>query len=673
MDGMDPIRFTFGVHVHQPVGNFDHVFEQHVREVYMPFLEKVTERDFFPIALHVSGSLLEWLEHNDARYLDRLARLAGDGKVEMLLAGYYEPVLAALPREDRLEQIAWMREALSRRFGVDATGLWLTERVWEPGLAADLADAGVRFALVDDRHFLVTGFPRERLHAPYWTETGGKRVALFPIDERLRYLIPFQPPADTAAYLRELRAAGHRLAVLADDGEKFGGWPGTREWVYDKGWLDDFMRTMGGLVASGEVMMSTFADALAHVPSGGLAYLPTASYREMELWSLPTPAALRLEKLEKDMGHERATGMDGALVRGAHWRNFQVKYAESNRLHKKMVALSTLCRERGDPPAARRAIARAQCNDAYWHGVFGGLYLPHLRNALWEQLAIAEGELRVRESLAVDLVDIDCDGHVEIWLHGERASVIVSPQRGGVVEEYTLFGPRVNYADTLTRRRESYHKLEEKTPAGHAKSGDSAPSIHDIEQGLRMKELPPVDAADRALFQDRVLPAGLTRARYERAEYQALASWAAVPFERRIEGGDDWVEVVLTPLAVAGAAPVPMFEKRIRFHEDGRLHASYVWDPAAFPADAYFAPELSIRRPEGAALGVRCDPEPSATWEYAIETVSKSEQGLDRTVQGHAVTPLWPVRLGRARIELVPPARAAEDAATPSPISPPIP
>src|SRR2546427_6632037 len=99
-----------------------------------------------------------------------------------------------------------MRQAIKRRFGVEATGLWLTERVWEPELAADLAQAGVRYALVDDRHFLVSGFERERLHAPFWTESDGQRVALFPIDERLRYLIPFQPPAGTAAYLRELRA-----------------------------------------------------------------------------------------------------------------------------------------------------------------------------------------------------------------------------------------------------------------------------------------------------------------------------------------------------------------------------------------------------------------------------------------------------------------------------------
>ena len=94
-----------------------------------------------------------------------------------------------------------MRAAIERRFGVHASGLWLTERVWEPNLAADLADAGVEFAIVDDRHFLVSGVGRERLHAPLWTEHDGKRVALFAIDERLRYLIPFQPPRDTLQYL----------------------------------------------------------------------------------------------------------------------------------------------------------------------------------------------------------------------------------------------------------------------------------------------------------------------------------------------------------------------------------------------------------------------------------------------------------------------------------------
>ncbi|MGH7526234.1 MAG: 4-alpha-glucanotransferase, partial [Gemmatimonadales bacterium] len=155
---MTPIRFAFGLHFHQPVGNFDHVFAQHVEDVYRPLLEHLGERNFLPVVLHLSGPLLEWLETHDTGYLDLLGPMVADGRVELLLAGFYEPVLASLPRADRVAQIQWMHEAIQRRFGVDARGLWLTERVWEPELAADLADAGVRYALVDDRHFLVTGF-----------------------------------------------------------------------------------------------------------------------------------------------------------------------------------------------------------------------------------------------------------------------------------------------------------------------------------------------------------------------------------------------------------------------------------------------------------------------------------------------------------------------------------
>lgn len=640
-----PIRFIFGLHLHQPVGNFGYVFQQHLDEVYLPFLERVDEREFFPLVLHISGPLLEWLEEHDTKYLDLVGRLVDARKLELLLAGMYEPVLASLPRRDRVEQILWMRDALRGRFGVDARGLWLTERVWEPELAADLADAGVTYALVDDRHFLVSGFERDQLHAPWMTESDGKTIALFPIDERLRYLIPFRPPAECATYLRELAAQGKPLAVLADDGEKFGGWPGTREWVYEKGWLDEFLTTMSALVDNGEVLLSTFSEALAALHPAGLAYLPTASYREMEGWSLPARAASRLIALEKELGDERIAGPDGGLVRGAHWRNFLVKYEESNRMHKKMQALSLLCRQSGDPPDVRRAIGRAQCNDAYWHGVFGGLYLPHLRDAIWRELAVAEEGLRRGEAPEAELIDIDNDGLAEIWIHSATFSAVLSPARGGVIEEFTVFRDGINYANTLTRRREAYHEIA--PPAGsqagtHDDAG--APSIHDLETTIRLNELPPLDALPRALVRERGLGPDVAEATYARGDYDA--PWAPgehpVAFTIQPEDGS----ITVTFRRVEGGTTT--FEKRYRFSEGGGLEVDYRWQPSAIPEGGVFSSEVSFRGP----LEITCSPA-AEIWSYDIVTVAKSERGLEETMQGRSVTARWPATVGRAEMRLV--------------------
>jgi 4-alpha-glucanotransferase len=645
---MAPIRFVFGLHLHQPVGNFDHVFEQHVRDVYRPLLEHLSAREFLPVVLHLSGPLLDWLESHDSAYLDLLGRLVRDRRIELLLAGYYEPVLASLPRADRVEQIQWMHDAIGRRFGVDARGLWLTERVWEPELAADLANAEVHYVLVDDRHFLVSGFASEQLHAPFWTESDGKQVALFPIDERLRYLIPFRPPEETAAYLRELRGAGHRLAVLADDAEKFGGWPGTKEWVYERGWLNHFMETIGELVERGEVQLSTLSDALQDVPSGGIAYLPSASYREMEGWSLPPDAALRLIRLERDLGEARVTGPEGALIRGAHWRNFLVKYSESNRMHKKMQALSLLSRAQGDPPVARRALGRAQCNDAYWHGVFGGLYLPHLREAIWRNLAQAERELRRGQALAVEVLDIDGDGHDEIWIHSDQFSALISPRRGAALEEYTVFATETNYANTLTRRREAYHDtaLEQRDATSGGGDGGT-PSIHDIEEGLRLDQPPPLDADDRALFVDRVLPRHLPLASYSAGDYWPVRSWARSSCSFTFERSLDAVEIACSFPNPSGSSDA--LTKRFRFAADGGFTISYRWDPSIGHAEDLFAPELSLFAP----LELRAE-SAADVWTFPIETVAKSERGLDRTRQGESVTLRWPLKLGEAAVEVQP-------------------
>jgi hypothetical protein len=632
-----PVRFVFGVHVHQPVGNFDHVFEEHARNVYKPLVAQLERRRMRPALLHVSGPLLEWMEAHDTGLVDRIGRLVTDGALELLLSGMYEPILTAIPRADRVQQIAWHREALHARFGAAGDGLWLTERVWEPGLAADLADAGVRYVFVDDRHFLVTGFTRDELHVPFRTESDGKSVAVLAIDARLRHLVPFKPPGDIEAYLRAAYEESRPLAIFADDGEKFGGWPGTREWVYDRGWFDEFCDMLDTLQDQGVIRFCGGREAVETVPCRGPVYLPTASYQEMEAWALPPDASRRLAAIEHDLGHERMAGADRALIRGAHWQNFLAKYSESNRMQKKAAALSALARARGAPESVRRAIGRAQCNDAYWHGVFGGLYLPHLRSAIWRELAAAEGAMRAGETLCVDTGDFDGDGADEIWIHSDEFSAMVAPARGGALIELTRFGSGINHADVLTRRLEAYH-----LPAPAALSAEDrargVASIHDMEASLGMEAPPPVDLADRAIGVARVLPAALTADAYAAAAYEPVASWARARCAGTYEIAG---EVVTVRCELPGLTVV------WRFGVSGRVGLAFQWDGSAFSEGQRFAPELSL----AGHVEIRA-PEAHDTWRYAVETVAKSVEGTERVVQGHSVTPLFDARRGEAKLSI---------------------
>jgi 4-alpha-glucanotransferase len=624
--------------VHQPWGNFDYVFEDHLRDVYRPLVRSLMDGELWPVAMHISGPLLEWLDANAPDFVDEIGEHAAAGRLEILCAGHDEPILAVLSRQDRFEQVLHSRDWISRRFGVEARGLWLTERVWEPTLPGELAKAGVGFVLVDDRHFRVSGFGKEQLHSHYVTEAGGHRLNLFPIDEKLRYLIPFRPPAELAEYLRGLRSAGHQIAVLGDDGEKFGGWPGTQKWLYDDGWLAAFLGTMRQLRDNDEVRLSRFDDALTTTRSGGLAYLPSASYREMEGWSLPFEPARALLRLEQSWDGPRIQGVEGGLLRGGHWRHFLVKYPESNRMHKVAATLSDLCREQGDPADARRAISRAQCNDAYWHGVFGGLYLPFLRDTIWSNLAAAEAILRQGESLAVESRDIDVDGRDEIWAHSARVSILVAPARGGMIDVWLDLPQRGNRLNVVARHREAYHEALGAAHGENASHQDQhrdggAPSIHDLE--TQLTTIPPIDTEPRGLFVDRVVTGSTARDDFVNGRTAPVRSWAGQPMDAAWQVAGGRAELTFRCHDLTKIVQI----------DDGAasISAEWRWNPDEHPADSWFSTELSFSTP------LDIDAPGAERWDYAIETVSKSEKGFDHAVQGSAVVLRWPIAAGIAR------------------------
>ena len=427
----------------------------------------------------------------------------------MVGGGFYEPILIAIPLDDRLVQINRLADYIEKHFERRPTGAWLAERVWEPQLPSTLAPSGVEYTLVDDNHFLGAGFDLGQLYGYYIAEDQGHPVKMLPGLKSLRYLIPFRGVDEIVQFLQRTSAehpAG--FAAMGDDLEKFGVWPGTHDLVYKNGWLESFFAALER--SADWLETATPSQAIASHPPRGRADLPTASYTEMMEWALPTLARDRYHALTQEFSPRPN---DLPFLRGGIWRNFFTKYSESNLLHKKMLHVSAKVRRlaesrRGDKKALSEPLAKAttlvlqsQCNDAYWHGVFGGLYSPHLRTALWRALVEAEAiadrlSHKPRHFSGVASLDLDADGSDEICLTSDRYAVVVQPHDGGTICAIDCRSSNAALINSLMRRPEPYHaKLRNAPGAEYARRAiDSRTDSGEGSRARPLAELRPLAA-----------------------------------------------------------------------------------------------------------------------------------------------------------------------------------
>jgi len=543
------INFAIGIHNHQPVGNFDSVFHDAVEKAYLPFLEILFRHPGIKLSIHNCGILYDWFDKHDSRYPDMLRELVGRGQVELMTGGFYEPILPSIPERDGVGQIRMLSSYIENKFGTTPTGYWTAERVWEPHLPRILSRAGVKYTLLDDYHFKAAGLSENELTGYYLTEDDGSIVSVFPISKELRYMIPFKQVDELISYLRELsETRSGSLTVFGDDGEKFGVWPGTYQWVIEEGWLDRFFTELEN--NSSWIRMLTFSEALEVSRPVGIVYLPTASYHEMMEWSLFDNARLAFHQVEEDL---KATGMFDrldayAFLRGGLWRNFLAKYPESNAMHKKMMRVSRRIEDvsqtvSADTAAilqnAREKLWAGQCNCPYWHGVFGGLYLPHLRSAnygsLLEAENIVEGLLSKGGEVRLDRCDFDGDGNEEVILESRDINVYVSPAFGGGLMELDYRPLCMNLMDTMRRKVEPYLLIPPSADSVDEAGCDEAiPSIHEIAKKSKLDPADMVtDPLKKRSFIDRFITNDVTFENYQLGRFDDLGDFAYGPFETK--------------------------------------------------------------------------------------------------------------------------------------------
>jgi len=404
--------------------------------------------------------------------MEKIGALVSIGQAELIGGGFYEPVLSALPEEDAIGQVSSFSKFLKKEFKTDAKGCWLAERVWEPQLAKTLSLAGAEYTIIDDTHLRYAGLSHGGLYGHYITEADGYPIKILPADMFLRFSIPFKPHQVTIDYLRRIKDQyGGGLTLYGDDAEKFGAWPGTYEHVYKKRWLHKFLRLLQK--NSSWIKTARISDYLNASKSLGSVYIPCTSYQEMNQWSLPVDFQERFEDVINTLSKRKQLDTYIDFLRGGFWKNFFIKYPESNHIHKRAIMVSRRLRKAFSlqPSAnskkllesAERELFKSQCNCAYWHGLFGGVYIYHLRASLYKHLLTSERildsiEHKNKSWIEAEEVDFDCDGNKEVIVSTSKDKFIIDSAGGATLVEWSIKQKPVNIINTLARRKEIYHK-----------------------------------------------------------------------------------------------------------------------------------------------------------------------------------------------------------------------
>ncbi|MCI0344673.1 MAG: DUF1925 domain-containing protein, partial [Chloroflexi bacterium] len=449
------ISLALAIHNHQPVGNFGWVLDEVYGQAYEPMVDALERHPGVRLSLHYSGPLLEWLRAERPEFVERMRALILRGQVEIIGGGYFEPVLASLPERDRIGQLRRMADELSATFGARPRGAWLAERVWEPDIPTSLVAAGYAWTILDDAHFRAAAIPEEALWGPYTTEDQGNLLTVFGTEQGLRYRIPFREVDEVIAYLRDHATEdGTRLGTMGDDGEKFGAWPTTFEHCWGKGrWVERFFTALE--TNAGWLTTVTPSDWLSRRAPIGRVYIPTGSYSEMGEWALPAEEGAAYTKVLHDAQAGRRP--EARWLRGAFWRNFQVKYREINDLHKQMLRTSSKVARMADGPAKDAALDhlyRGQSNDCYWHGLFGGIYISHMRLSTHEHLIAAEdlADTELGTLNAAELTDLDLDGVDEALLADAGQVVTVDLAEGAGIGAWDVRAVRHAVTSVMRRR-----------------------------------------------------------------------------------------------------------------------------------------------------------------------------------------------------------------------------
>jgi len=354
-----------------------------------------------------------------------------------------------------------------------------------------------------------------------------------------------------------------------------------------------------------------------------------------------------------------------------------------------------------DSPLKERALEliwSAQCSCGYWHGMFGGIYLFHIRVANYANLIAAEALVDHAQSeaqswLRVEHGDLDADANEEIIVNTDQQVLVFKPAYGGALVEWDWRERRYNLLNTMTRRREGYHDVLRRA----AEQGRLyLTGEEQIPEGARVKER---DVHTRLFFDDyrrvalldHFLHGDATPEDYYQGRYGEQGDFVDQPYEAQVAEEDGRVILTLArngtvqsgavsfPVRVekevstqAGSAGLQIHYRLINQNDipaDFRFGVEFNWGIVGGDSSHGYLRAGSVRRSlddfagddaissfsVGSTLrdlAGQVDVAASRAanlWHFPLEAVSNSEAGYQRCYQGTSTLLWWSMLLEPGR------------------------
>ena len=294
--------------------------------------------------------------------------------------------------------------------------------------------------------------------------------------------------------------------------------------------------------------------------------------------------------------------------------------------------------------SAAEYLYKGQSSCAYWHGIFGGLYLFNLRGAIYENLIKAESILDRIEcrSAHMQIADYNSDNFKEIIFSNRLISAYFSPNSGGRLLELDYKPLAANLINTLSRKKESYHR-----------------------QIKNVKII--YDSYPKSCLLDHIMPVQVTYQQFKTASAREVEDFINRSYSYKIKGSRDSKAIIMK----AASGKVSIEKKITLYDKTSDMKADYSIKNISDKAlDMTFGVEFNIVMPDGnppqdlkpyteltsisdfnmkdkggsISLQFNIEPE-SRLWVYAINTVSRSEKDYKYNYQGSTILFNWPLKL----------------------------